>query len=148
MGKLNLKQKRFADEYLICSNATEAAKKAGYSEKTAYSIGQRLLKNVEVKVYIDKQLEKLESEKIAQADEVLKILTAIARDEVKEEVVVTEFQGEGISEARKIKKGVSLKDRVKALEILCKKYRLFSDKVEQGEDNIPIVISGDDKLEE
>lgn len=88
MGKLNLKQKKFADEYLICSNATESAIKAGYSEKTAYSIGQRLLKKVEVKVYIDEKLKKLESEKIADVKEIMEHLTKVMRGEETEETIV------------------------------------------------------------
>lgn len=50
--KLNLKQCRFVQEYLIDLNATQAAIRAGYSEKTAYSQGQRLLKNVEIALAI------------------------------------------------------------------------------------------------
>lgn len=46
--KLTPKQERFVQEYLVDLNATAAAKRAGYSEKTAYSLGQRLLKNVEI----------------------------------------------------------------------------------------------------
>ena len=46
------KQQRFVDEYLIDHNATQAAIKAGYSQKTAYSQGQRLLKNVEIQTEI------------------------------------------------------------------------------------------------
>ena len=148
MGKLNIKQKRFADEYLICSNATEAAKKAGYSEKTAYSIGQRLLKKVEVKSYIDERLKILESEKIAQADEVLQYFTKLLRGEETEEVVVVEGQGDGVTEARKIKKEVSPKDKLKAAELLGKRYGLFTDKVEQVTEIKPIVITGGDELEE
>ena len=48
MAKLTDKQKRFVDEYQVDLNATAAAKRAGYSEKTAYSMGQRLLKKVEI----------------------------------------------------------------------------------------------------
>jgi len=55
------KQKRFCTEYLIDCNATQAAIRAGYSAKTAYSVGQRMLKNVEVKKYIDEQFEKLKN---------------------------------------------------------------------------------------
>lgn len=55
MKKITPKQKKFADFYIECGNATEAAKRAGYSEKTAYSIGQRLLKNVETSAYIAKR---------------------------------------------------------------------------------------------
>lgn len=51
---LTAKQKIFVQEYLVDLNATAAAKRAGYSEKTAYSMGQRLLKNVEVQKAIQK----------------------------------------------------------------------------------------------
>ena len=76
---MNERQKRFCDEYLIDCNATQAAIRAGYSEKTAYSQGQRMLKNIEVKTYIDEQLEQLHNEKIADAQEVLETLTRILR---------------------------------------------------------------------
>ena len=55
VAKLNDKQKRFVDEYLVDLNATAAAKRAGYSEKTAYSMGQRLLKKVEIQAAIQKR---------------------------------------------------------------------------------------------
>ncbi|MFR5472136.1 MAG: terminase small subunit [Romboutsia sp.] len=55
-------------------NATESAKKAGYSEKTAYSSGQRLLKRVEIKEYISKRMAEKDTEIIASQDEVLKLL--------------------------------------------------------------------------
>ena len=58
MPKLTAKQKAFCDKYIECKNATESAKFAGYSEKTAYSQGQRLLKNVEVRKYVDEKLKK------------------------------------------------------------------------------------------
>ncbi len=54
---LNNKQRKFIDAYLLSMNATTAAKQAGYSQKTAYSIGQRLLKSDEIKMEIDQQLE-------------------------------------------------------------------------------------------
>lgn len=71
LSKLTLKQKRFADEYIISANATAAAIKAGYSKKTARSIGQENLTKPDIKAYIDERLEKLESEKIATQEEVL-----------------------------------------------------------------------------
>jgi phage terminase small subunit len=49
---LNEKQRRFVEEYLIDLNATQAATRAGYSRKTAYSQGQRLLSHVEVQAAI------------------------------------------------------------------------------------------------
>lgn len=62
MTKINLnqKQKKFVDEYIKTGNATQSAIKAGYSEKTAYSIGQRLLKNVEIVKALETKQEKLQ----------------------------------------------------------------------------------------
>ena len=62
---LNEKQKAFAEHYAACLNATEAAKRAGYSAKTAYSSGQRLLKNVEIKNYIQSLTESAKNKRIA-----------------------------------------------------------------------------------
>ena len=56
--KLTPKQKKFAEYYIKCGNATEAAKKAGYSEKTAYAIGQENLKKPVISEYIAKRIEK------------------------------------------------------------------------------------------
>lgn len=142
MGKLNIKQKKFADEYLICSNATEAAIKAGYSEKTAYSIGQRLLKKVEVKNYINEHLKKFQDEKIADAKEIMEHLTKVLRGEAKEETIVIEGQGDGISKARKIKKEISPKDRLKAAELLGKRYGLFTDKLQLEDTSLELNIKG------
>lgn len=85
---MNERQRKFADEYIKSGNATESALNAGYSEKTSYSIGQRLLKHVEVKAYIDEQIEKIRDETIMDAKEALAILSSIARGEREEEVII------------------------------------------------------------
>lgn len=74
---LTVKQQVFVDNYLTTYNATEAAVRAGYSEKTAYSQGARLLKNVEISTAIDERL----SESAMRADEVLRRLAEQARSE-------------------------------------------------------------------
>lgn len=75
---LNDKQKRFAEEYLIDLNATAAAKRAGYSEKTAYSMGHELLKKPEIQTYIqERQVQLQESLNITQ-ERVLKEYAKIA----------------------------------------------------------------------
>ena len=75
---MTAKQQRFCDEYLIDLNATQAAIRSGYSEKTAYSMGQRLLKNVEVQKYIqERKQDRVERTEITQ-DMVLKELANIA----------------------------------------------------------------------
>lgn len=122
-------QKRFADEYLVDCNATQAAIRAGYSKKTAYSQGQRLLKNVEVKAYIDERLAKMSSDKIADAEEVMKYLTSVLRGESTAEIVVIEGDGDGISSARRMDKAPDEKERLKAAELLGKRYGIFTDKV-------------------
>lgn len=130
------KQKRFCEEYLVDCNATQAAIRAGYSEKTARAIGQRLLTNVDIKKYIDQQLQKLKNEKIADAQEVLEYLTSVMRGEQKEQVAL--LTGEGVQDL--VQKDISAKDRIKAAELIGKRYGLFTEKLElQGETTIQIV---------
>ena len=83
------KQKRFCDEYLTDLNATQAAVRAGYSKKTAYSIGEENLRKPEIKEYIEKRMAEKESQLIADQDEVMRYLTAVMRREKMESVVVT-----------------------------------------------------------
>lgn len=124
------KQKRFADEYLVDLNATQAAIRAGYKEKTAYSQGQRMLKNVEIKTYIEEQLEWLHNERTADAQEVIEYLTSVLRGESEGEELVNEFQGDGISKAVNVKKKPSEKDKLRAAELLGKRFGIFTDKIE------------------
>ena len=145
--KLNVRQKSFIGFYWETRNATEAAKKAGYSEKTAYSIGQRLLKNVEVKDAIDKLIEQSRAENIAKASEIEEFLSLTMRGEIQEEVVVVEGEGDGVSSARIIKKQVSAKERIKAAELLGKRHALFTDKT-KIEGTLPVMIVGEDDLDE
>ncbi len=139
MLPLTTKQKRFCQEYLIDLNATQAAIRAGYSEKSAYSVGQRMLKNVEVKKYIVEQMERLKNEKISSAQEVLEYLTSVMRGEQKEQVPLMYYDKQILEE-----KSASIKDRLKAAELLGKRYALFTEKLEvegatavQIVDNIP-----------
>lgn len=121
------KQKRFCDEYLIDCNATQAAIRAGYSPKTAYSIGVENLKKPEIKAYIDEQLEKMHNENIASAEEVMQYLTSVLRGESLAEIVVVEGDGDGCSSARRINKAPDERERLKAAELLGKRYSLFKD---------------------
>nr|DAJ29958.1 MAG TPA: Terminase small subunit [Caudoviricetes sp.] len=145
--KLTEKQKRFADYYIETGNITEAAVKAGYSKKTARVIGQENLLKPAIKGYIDEKLETMQDERTASAKEVLEFLTKSMRGEIKEEVVVVEGTGDGTSEARMVKKQIGLRDRIKSAELLGKRYRLFTDKVEV-EGVVPVMIVGEDELEE
>ena len=134
MAKMTAKQMRFCDEYLIDLNATQAAIRAGYSKKTAYSIGIENLKKPELKKYIDSRMAEKESALIADQDEVLKYLTAVMRGQSKSEVVVVENIGDFMSEARTMQKAPDEKERLKAAELLGKRYGLYTDRVEQDID--------------
>lgn len=82
MNKLTLKQKRFADEYIISGNATQSAIKVGYSLKTARSQGNRLLTNVNIAEYIKKRTEELFDAKAMTISEALALTSSIARGEI------------------------------------------------------------------
>lgn len=140
---MNTKQKRFCDEYLIDCNATQAAIRAGYSPKTAKITGAKLLTNANLKAYIEEQLEKIHSEKIADAQEVLEYLTAVMRGQHTEQVL--KLVGEGVQTITDI--DVAAKERIKAAELIGKRYGLFKDNLDVG-GAIPVVISGGDLLED
>lgn len=141
MRKLTAKQQRFCEEYLIDCNATQAAIRAGYSKKTAYSIGEQNLKKLEIKNYIDELMEDLKKKSIATADEVMQYLTAVMRGEQTEKTL--QLVGEGVQTVTDI--DVSARDRLKAAELIGKRYGLFTDKVELG-GPAKVIISGEGDL--
>lgn len=145
--KLTPKQKAFAEYYIETGNATQSAVKAGYSKKTARVIGQENLLKPAIKFYIDEKMKELESKRIAKAEEVLEYLTRVLRGEETEQVVVTENIGDFMSEAKVIDKEISAKDKIKAAELLGKRYRLFTDKIEANI-NQTVVFEGEDDLED
>jgi len=111
-NKLTEKQKRFIDYYIETANATESAKKAGYSAKTAKNIGAENL--TKLNFFIQKRLEEKEEQRIASQDEVLQYLTRVMRGEEKDQF--------GLD--------ASLQDRTKCAELLGKRYGTFVDKKE------------------
>lgn len=160
--KLTAKQKRFCDEYLIDLNATQAAIRAGYSEKTAYSIGQENLKKPEISEYIEKRMAEKEDELIAKQDEVMKYLTSVMRREKVEHIVVTLSEKKsfyapdekGTMRKQTIEKDVPevveiparICDANKAAELLGKAYGIYTEKVSM--DVRPVVIEGGENLED
>ena len=124
MAKLTLKQKKFADEYIISGNATDAAIKAGYAKRSAGQIGEQNLKKLEIKKYIEERLAQLDSEKIADQEEILQYLTSVMRGEHREQTLIG--MGQGFQETTYI--DVGAKDRIKAAELLGKRYSMWIDK--------------------
>lgn len=132
--KLTLKQKRFVDEYIISGNATEAAIIAGYSKKYANTNASKLLQNTTIKEHLNERLKDLEDKSIAKQEEVLKYLTAVMRGENQSETVVIEAQENGTTRARRFGRLPEEKDRLKAAELLGKRYGTWTDRVEVDAD--------------
>ncbi|MGX0238314.1 terminase small subunit [Staphylococcus hominis] len=141
MKSLTLKQKQFADEYIRTGNAYQSAINVGYSEKYAKARSHKMLENVGINQYIDDNLEIIQKESIAEADEIMRYLTRVLRAEEKEEILV--YVGDGMQEIQTIRP--SAKDRIKAAELLGKRYRMWTDK-QEVEITTPIFI--DDVPEE
>lgn len=129
MAKLNQKQKRFADAYIISGNIYQSALEAGYSENYAKAQSSKLLENVGIKSYIDERMNALDEVQVARAEEVLGFLTKVMRGESMASVVVVEGVGDGRSEAKIIEKPPDEKERLKAAELLGKRYGLWSERV-------------------
>ncbi len=134
MAKLTAKQQRFCDEYLIDLNATQAAIRAGYSKKTANRIGTENLSKLVIREYIENRMAEKEAALIANQDEVLKYLTSVLRGQSKSTEIVIEGLGDGSTKARKMEKEPSEKDKLKAAELLGKRYGLYTEKVEETVD--------------
>ena len=142
--RLNEKQKAFCDFYIESLNATESYRKAydcGYN--TARTNGARLLTNANIKKYIDDIMQSKDESRIASQDEILQILTDIARGITEEEVVSFSQMGDELRTTRK----PTIKDRMKASELLGKRYRLFVDKVE-ADVKQQVIFEGEDLLED
>lgn len=142
------KQEAFCREYLIDYNATQAAIRVGYSEKTARSIANKMLTNADIKKRLSelKQHHDLDYEnRLASPMEIKAFLAAAMRGEIKEECIVTEGIGEGQSEARIISKYLCAKDRIKAADILARAEALFVDRV-KIDNTVPVVIKGEDAI--
>lgn len=142
MPKLTEKQKRFCEEYLIDLNATQAAIRAGYSEKTAYTIGQKLTKKNEVKAYIDEMIESIRNERTANAQEVVEYLTSVMRGESESEEIVLKGVGKGSQKIERVQKKPSEKDKLKAAELLGKRFGMFKENVNVS-GTVPVVIEDD-----
>lgn len=144
--KLTDKQKRFCEEYIVDCNATQAAIRAGYSKNSVRQIGTENLSKPSIRKYIDElqaQIKQTAPDKIADASEIEQYLTSVMRGEQREQTL--KWVGEGAQTITDI--DVSAKDRLKAAELLGKRYGLFTDKVEV--DGIAqVVFSGEGDLSE
>ena len=140
--------KIFCDTYLQTFNASISYAKAFplAKQSTCMVNGCKLLKKEEVQEYLKKRLKEAENERVADIQELLEGLTRIIRQEEEEEVVVNKLIGNGMSEVEIVKKKPSTKDILKAIELLGKRYALFTDKVETNVKQV--IFTGEGDLED
>lgn len=149
------KQKKFCDEYIKSGNAKQSAIKAGYSPKTAYSIGNENLNKPELKAYIDERLKELSNHKILSAAKVLEYLSRVVAGKETEYVATSKGVFPDVP--------VSAKDRISAAKELLKRYpttdpmekqklkKLAADaRISEARANVVerLGSEGDDKLDE
>lgn len=119
---LTLKQARFVDYYIQTGNASEAARRAGYSEKTACSIGEENLRKPEIRRALERRLKELESQRIAETKEVLEHLTSVLRGELTEEMVTPT--------GKKITAAVRETDKLRAADMLLRVNGAYKEKLD------------------
>lgn len=130
------KRERFVEEYLIDTNGAKAAIRAGYSPKTAKEQAMKLMKVPEVQQAIAKRLEALSSAKIADVQEIMEYLTTVMRGETA--VPILMLCGRGVQKV--VYRPPTCMERLRAAELLGKRYRLFTDKVDlEGVTSVIIV---------
>lgn len=122
--ELTPKQKAFADEYLICGNATEAARKAGY--KQPHVQGSQTLEKLSVSSYIAERQKQIESSRIADVKEVMEFYSAVMRGEVKDQFDMD----------------ASLTDRLSAGRELMKRYEKADTTKNESLDRLDEILKG------
>lgn len=149
--KLTLKQQAFAEHFIETGNAYQSAIKSGYSENYAKGNVSKLLENERVKSYIEEKLSEMSSERIASATEVMEYLTKVMRREHKEYVPVTimkenskwvngKKQTSKIEEVKIVEIPAKLSDANKAAELLGKRYKLFTDRLEASTSTQVVIV--------
>ena len=148
MPKLTVKQEAFCLHYAKTGNATESYLVAGYKATTnnvARTESSKLLAKPNIKARLQEIAEEIHASEIADITEIQKTLTAILRNESKEQVVIVENVGDFTSKARAVEKDTSIKDRIKAGETLAKMQGAFDSKF-QVELTVP-VYGGEEEFE-
>lgn len=127
--KLTPKQKAFADAYIETGNQTEAARRAGYSEKCAKQVGTENMTKPAVAAYIKERMDALEAQHVASADEVMRFFSSVMRGEVMDQF--------GLDP--------SLSDRLNAGKELMKRYAAVKDTANSNK--VKIIIAADGGIE-
>ena len=112
-AKKNLTKRQidFVQEYMKTNNVRQSAIKAGYSPRTVSVQGSRLLTNVKVSAYINAINERLESDKIADIEEVMQYLTSVMRGEKKDQFDLDPSLSERTKAASELARRLDVKAR-------------------------------------
>lgn len=135
---MNERQSRFVDFYIQTGNASEAARLAGYSKRTAGIIGDENLKKPYIRAEIDRRLGELKNQRTADTQEILEHLTSVVRGELTEEVVT--------NSGKKITAKVTQRDRLKAAEMLLKVNGAFREQVDVKVDSSTLFVETLEKI--
>lgn len=148
---LSKKRKIFSEHWVTTGNATESCIKAGYAPKAAKVTGARLLKNKEVKQYIEKLTAKTITNRVLTATEIKEFLSSVVRGEYIEEsteVISKIKDGQPIPfQVTKRTNKASLKDKILAAEKLAKLSGYDVNDFNNKKNEI-IIISGEEDLED
>lgn len=117
--KLTIKQQKFIDAYIISGNATQAAIEAGYSKKTAGSVGNENLKKPEISKELAKRTEEIRNSKIVDQQEIMEFISATQRGETKETIVTPS--------GAKVEVPAKVSERLKAAELMGKRYAMWTE---------------------
>lgn len=119
MTKLTIKQLKFIESYIVSGNATQAAIEAGYSKKTAAQTGNENLRKPDIMKALEKRTEALQSEKVDSQQDIVEFLSSVRRGEVKEQIVT--------SSGYVVEVPAKITDRVKAAELMGKRYAMWTE---------------------
>ena len=141
MNRLNIKQQRFADEYIKSGNATDAYIKAGYSKNKANTNATKLLQNTTIKNYINERIKEVQEESLMSITEALALSASIARGETQKAYTKRYDHLEG-----EVDKEVTytitpnVEERQRSLDHILKVHGAYIDKKEITQKNIEINI--------
>lgn len=139
---LTPKKKKFADEFIKCGNQSEAYRRAynckNMKPETVTEAASKLMQDYDVYTRVQELQARIEKKNILSAQQLQEELTRYILDEKEEECIVIEANSDKSSTARRMTKKVQPKDKLKAIELLCK---LAGYNIEKGEINAPITIN-------
>lgn len=152
--ELKEKQKRFAEEYLLDLNATQAALRAGYSPKTAYSQGSRLLKHPQVKKYVEEKQKSMQETLGINRERVVEEIAKIAFGDIRDFLVwseegvsllpsnrLSDDAAASIAEVKEMTSGVTVKqyDKLRALDLIAKMLGMYEESKEK-DSLVPLLV--------